>query len=544
MKADSSLADLAKDIPGYDPFASAGECRFERKAAQKALEFFPAMLRHVEGTMAGQPFQLERWQQSIIANLFGWFRADGSRRYREALLFVPRKNGKTPLAAGIALYILFCDPEFGQQNYLAAGEREQAGYLFRQCKGMVQRKQALEKNCRCYGSTAAAGQSQSIVRQSRNSFLRVVSADADTKHGGNTSLAIIDELHVQPNRDLVDVFTTSMASANRKNPLLIYLTTSDFERESICNEKHDYACKVRDGVIDDPSFLPIIYEASKEDDWTSPETWRKANPNLGVSVSLEYLERECKRAQETPAYENTFKRLHLNLRTEQDVRWLSLDSWDTCKREFTAADLEGRPCFGGLDLASTTDIAAFVLVFPGEPLFVLPFFWVPKERMRARERKDRVPYATWAGKGLIRATDGNVIDYDVIRRDINRLRETFDVRKVAVDRWNASQIVTQLIGDGLEIEYFGQGFASMTAPTKQIERLVVSRQLAHDGHAVLRWMVSNASVEEDAAGNQKPSKKKSTEKIDGVVAAIMAVGISTGEAVYDESLPEMVFVNL
>ncbi len=341
-----------------------------------------------------------------------------------------------------------------------------------------------------------------------------------TAHG-----IIIDELHAQPNRELVDVLTTSTAA--RRQPLIVYITTADFDRDSICNEKYDYACKVRDGVIDDPAFLPVIYEASSDADWTDPQVWAAANPNLGVSVSQEYLERECQRAQETPTYENTFKRLHLNMKTQQDVRWLSLEQWDACGGvEIDPNALEGKECFAGLDLSTTTDVSALVLLFKEDDgeVALLPRFWVPADNARKRERRDRVPYQTWARQGFIEMTEGNVVDYDVIRRRINELGERFKIREIAIDRWNATQLAVQLQGDGFEVVTFGQGFRDMSGPTKELEKLVISGKLRHGRHPVLRWMASNVSVETDAAGNLKPSKKKSTERIDGIVASIMALG--------------------
>lgn len=535
----SSLADTLRLIPGYDPFATAGDCRLDEKAAQDAIDFFPECLRHVEGEMQGQPFHLQPWQRAIVGNLFGWRRPDGSRRYRECFLYVPRKNGKTPLAAGIALQVLFCDPEGGQQNYLAAGDREQAGYLFRQAKGMVEQEPEMNERARIYGGNASAGQSRSIVREDRNSFLRVVSADASTKHGGNTSLAIVDELHTQPNRELMDVFTSSMASKNRRNPLLISITTADFDRESICNEKHAYACSVRDGVIDSPWFLPVVYEAARDADWTQEEVWRAANPNYGISVSEEYMRTACKLAQDVATEENKFKRLHLNMKTQTNEVWLQLDKWDACKREFTAASLEGKLCYAGLDMSSTTDLSAFVLVFPGDPIYVLPYFWVPQDNIAYRERRDHVPYSSWVKQEFITATTGSFsvsTDYDVVRRDINELGKRFNIRKIGVDRWNSTQLVNQLAGDGFEMALFGQGFGSMTAPTKELERLVLGKLIAHDWNPVLRWMVNNTVVDMDSAENLKPTKKKSTERIDGVVAMIMALGVmaaAPGESVYE-----------
>lgn len=539
--------DLLRLLPGYDPFAQADGCWFDPDAAKLALDFIAECVTHVEGALAGRPFELEPWQRSFVANLMGWKRTDELgrpvRRYKEALLYVPRKNGKTPLAAALALYVFFCDGEAGQQDYVAAANREQANMLFRQCKGMIQNDRRLSKRCRVYGGNGMGGHSRSIVKPADNSFLHVISADADSKHGGNSHLVVIDELHAQPSRDLVDTLTTSTASLNRKQNLTIYITTADFNRPSICNEKHALACAVRDNRGDRaapgfaPHFLPCVYEALPTDDWKSPETWKKANPNLGVSVSLEYLERECKKAQDTPAYENTYRRLHLNQKTETDTRAIPMDRWDaapgpaplvTDAETFRAHEerLAGRSCFGGLDLSTTTDISACPFVFPdGQGGYdVLPYFWVPREGARRRELRDRVPYETWARLGLVRFTEGDVIDYDVIRADLNLLRERFHVREIAADRWNATQLITQLQGDGFEVVAYGQGYKDMTAPTKELIKLVVEGKLRHHGHLVLRWMAANTATEQDAAGNLKPSKKKSTERIDGIVGVIMALG--------------------
>lgn len=525
-------ADLLRLLPGYDPFRAPGNAWFDASAADAAIGFIEECVRHVEGDKAGEPLLLEPWQKAFVGNLFGWLREDSVgrvvRRYKEALLYVPRKNGKSPTAAAIALYVLFCDPEIGQQNYISAATKTQAGMLFRQARGMIEQEPELASRCTVYGGKAEAGQSRSVVRDRDNSYLRVVSADASGAHGGNSHLSIIDELHAQPNREFVDVTTTSTASLNRKQTLTVYVTTADFNRPSICNEKHAYACRVRDGVIDDPTFLPAVYEAAPEDDWTSPAVWRKANPNLGVSVSEEYLERESRKAKENPAYQNTFRRLHLNQRTETDALAIRMDLWDKLGSPFDPAGLEGRECFAGLDMSTTTDLSAFVLLFPPEEeggrYAVLPHLWAPRERARERSRRDRVPYELWAEQGFITLTEGDVVDYDRVRADINELRDRYNVREVAADRWNATQLLTQLQGDGFGVVAFGQGFQSMTAPTKELLALVQSGRLEHGGHPVLRWMASVFATEQDAAGNLKPSKRKSTDRIDGVVALIMALG--------------------
>lgn len=508
---------LLTHIPGYDACVTAGNCTFDHVAAQDVLDFFPLCLKHVKGEKAGQAFDLLPWQKSILAHIYGWKKPDGTRRYREVFLFIPRKQGKTFLAAGIVLYTLFCDGEQGSEIYGAAADREQATLVFQHVKGMVLQEPEFSTRCKIYETV------KSVVIEATSSSYKVISADANTKHGFNSNLIIIDELHAQPNRELVDVLMTSTGS--RRQPLVIHVTTSDFERPSICNEKYDYACKVRDGIIDDPSFLPIIYEAPRDADWTSEKVWKAANPCLGHSLSLDYMRRECQRAIDTPSYQNTFRRLHLNQRTSQDVLWIDLAAWDACLDGASADpdELTSQICYAGLDLASVSDLCALTLYFPVTKA-VLAFFWVPEETADLRLERARVPYPSWIQQGYITATEGNVTDYDVIRRDINLLTERFDIHELAIDRWNSTQLQIQLVGDGINVIPFGQGFSSISAPAKELERLVLNHELKHDGNPVLRWCISNVMIEEDAGGNIKPSKRKSTEKIDGVVALVMAIG--------------------
>lgn len=511
--------DLFKLLPGYDPIATAGDCMFDARTADLVCEFFPDQMTHIEGQFAGKPFELQPWQQALLGCAFGWMRPNGLRRYREVFQYVPRKNGKTTQMGGMINLVAFCDDEPGAQIYSAAADREQAALVFRQTKGMILNRPELEEQTQIYATYKSICYPNNIV-------YKALSAEAESKHGYNSHFVCIDELHAQPNRDLVDVLLTSTGS--RRQPLVWYITTADFDRESICNEKHNYASKVRDGIIDDNSFLPCIFEASIDDDWESPAIWRKANPNLGVSISEEYLARECQRAKDTPTYLNTFKRLHLNIRTSSDVAWIPIEKWDACGESFDAAMLEGRECFAGLDLSTTTDVSALVLVFPslgeGGEVYVLPFFWIPGDRAQHREKTDRVPYITWADQGLVKMTTGNVVDYRVIRNDINELAKRFNIKEIAADRWNATQLIQDLQDDGFEVVQYGQGFKDMTAPTKDLEALCVSKRLRHGGNKPLRWMASNVMVETDAAGNLKPSKKKSTERIDGIVALIMGLG--------------------
>jgi phage terminase large subunit-like protein len=513
--------NLFRLIPGYDPVETAGDCRFDDATADKVCAFFETWLSHIEGELSGKPLAMQPWQQAIVGCAFGWKRPNGLRRYREVFQYVPRKNGKTTQLGGLINMVALCDNEPGAQIYSAAAEREQAALVYRQAKGMILNNEVLEKQCRIYATFKSIEYPNGVV-------YKALSADADTKHGFNTHFVVVDELHAQPDRELVDVLITSTGS--RRQPLVWYITTADFARESICNEKYDYACKVRDGLIQDASFLPAIWEATIEDDWKSPEIWKKANPNLGVSVSLEYLERECQRAQEVPAYENTFKRLHLNIQTEQDVRAIPMDQWDRCGADYSLADLEGQSCFAGLDLSSKVDVTALVLCFPGEKWRLWPIFWVPAETAKMRERQNKTRFDEWIRRGWMQTTPGNSIDHAFIRKTINDLSHKVRIAKIAFDPWNAAQLSTELgEQDGFEVCEFRQGYQTMSEPTKMMLARLADGNLEHPNNPCLNWMAANFSTDEDAAGNLKPSKKKSTEKIDGIVASVMAMGLAALE---------------
>ncbi len=500
---------------------------FSTERAERAVRFFERALVHCDGEWAGKPFTLLDWQADVVRRLFGTLNDDGTRQYRTCYVEIPRKNGKSEMAAGIALYSLLADEEPGAQVYGAAKDRDQASIVFRVASEMVRRSPALSRKARVIDST------KRILVDSTASFYRAIPADAAGSHGFNASAIIVDEVHVQPNRELIDVLTTSTGA--RRQPLTFYITTAGYDKNSICWELHDYALKVRAGTINDPTFLPIVYSADEQDDWTDPEVWAKANPSLGVTLKHEYLEQECKRAQEVPAYENTFRRLHLNQWTNQETRWLPLDKWDECQTEIDLEVLKGTPCYGGLDLSTTTDITAFALVFPrDEGAVVMCWFWMPEDVMRERERRDRVPYSLWARQGFIQPTPGNVVDYDYIESQITKLADCYDIREVAYDPWNATQLVLWLQDKGLTMVPTRQGFASLSAPTKALEQMVLGKKIRHDNNPVLRWMVDSVTVAQDPAGNIKPVKpdrQKSSARIDGVVAAVMAIDRMTRNAV-------------
>jgi phage terminase large subunit-like protein len=318
--------------------------------------------------------------------------------------------------------------------------------------------------------------------------------------------------------------TTSTGA--RRQPLCVAITTAGYDRKSVCWEIWRYALAVRDGAIKDQTFLPAIYAAEPADDWTAETTWRKSNPNLGVSVKLDDLRVRCKRAQDMPSEENTFKRLHLNMWTEQDTRFLQMSHWAQGDKPCPVM-LDGRECFAGLDLATTYDTTCFCLLFPLDDgtFWAEPHFWIPEDNMRDRVKRDRVPYDVWAKAGKLHLTPGNVTDFDQVRADIVALSKKYNIRQVAIDRWNAHQITTQLQGEGVNVLGFGQGYGSMSSPTAALEAAVVGGKLLHGGHPVLAWQASNVAVQSDHQGNKKPSKAKSTERIDGIVALIMALGI-------------------
>jgi len=512
---------------------------YHKDIADRAISIIELM-KHSTGEWAGQPFHLMPWQRKPLEKFFGTLNADGTRQYRTLYEEVPRKNGKTEQGAAIATYLLVGDNEPGAQIYSCAGDRGQASLIYNAAAPMVRQSPALSDRLTIIESQ------KRIVYHATNSFYQVLSAEAYSKHGLNVHGNIFDELHTQPNRDLWDVMRTG--SGARRQPVTMVMTTAGYDRNSIGWEIHDYACKVKDGIIEDPTFLPVIYAAPEEADWTSETVWKKCNPALGVFRKIDEMRGLCKQAQEMPAFEMTFRRLYLNQWVNSAERWMQITVWDACRVEFCADEFSG-PCYAGLDLSTTTDLTALSLVFPHEDgtYSVLAYFWIPEEAMREREHKDRVPYGQWVRKGLVHATPGNVIDYDFILHDLEEKLKIYDIRELAFDRWGSQKIIYDLQKIGFEIDpkvqgrhlvQFGQGYASMSPPTKELMTLALQKNIRHDGNPVLRWNVDNIVVTQDPAGNLKPDKARATQRIDGVVAMIMALDRATrntdsGESVYE-----------
>jgi phage terminase large subunit-like protein len=430
---------------------------------------------------------------------------------------VPRKAGKSTLGAGFGLYLTFADGENFAEVISAAGTRSQAGKVFDEARRMVEGSPDLKSRSRVF--------LKCIVNTRDGGNYQVISADADFQHGGNLSGIIFDELHVQKNRDLWDVLATSTGS--RDQPLTIAITTAGYDRESICWKIHERAMQVIDNPSHDESFYAVIYAADEEDDWTDPEIWKKANPTLGVTPKMESLEKLFNIAKDSPPDQNTFRRLHLNQWTEQETRMIEMSIWDECSGKVDADALKGRRCYGGLDLASTSDLAAFLMVFPPEDedgLYrLLPRFWIPGNNIVKRGLKDQVAYDGWVRAGLLNTTPGNTIDFDYIRYEINELNKDYYIKEIAYDSWGAALLSSQLLDDGFEMYEFIQGWKSYAAPTKEFLALLLNRRLAHGNNPILRWMASNMVAKIDPAGNMKPDKSKARQKIDGIVAAIMGV---------------------
>ena len=508
---------------------------YDQDAADYAVMFIESLC-HTKGTWAGKPFELIDWQEQIIRDLFGVLKPNGYRQFNTAYIEIPKKQGKSELAAAVALLLLCGDGEERAEVYGCAADRNQAKIVFDVAVDMVRFCPALSKRVKILESQ------KKITYLPTNSSYQVLSADVANKHGFNTHGVIFDELHTQPNRKLFDVMLQGSGDA-RMQPLYFLITTAGNDTNSICYEVHQKAIDIAEGRKVDPTFYSVIYGAAEDEDWTDPKVWKKANPSLGITVGIDKVKAACESAQQNPGEENAFRQLRLNQWVKQSVRWMPMDKWDACAFPVSEDDLEGRICYGGLDLSSTTDITAFVLVFPPldeeDKYYILPYFWIPEETLDLRVRRDHVPYDLWERQGTLMTTEGNVVHYGYIEKFIEQLGERFNIREIAFDRWGAVQMVQNLEGMGFTVVPFGQGFKDMSPPTKELMKLVLEEKIAHGGHPVLRWMMDNIFIRTDPAGNIKADKEKSTEKIDGAIATIMGLdraircGNDTGASVYD-----------
>ena len=527
---------VIRKLGNYKPtIFKADQSYYDKDAADMAVNFINC-LKHTKGEWFGKNFDLIDWQEQIIRDVFGTMKPNGYRQFNTAYIEIAKKQGKSELAAAVALLLTCGDFEHGGEVYGCAADRQQASIVFDVAVDMVEQSPALKARFKPVLSQ------KRLIYKPLGSFYQVLSAEAYTKHGLNVHGVVFDELHAQPNRRLYDVMTHGSGDA-RKQPLYFLITTAGNDQHSICYEVHQKAKDVLEGRKIDPTFYPVIYGAEEDDDWTDPEIWKKANPSLGITVDIEKVEQACESAKQNPAEENLFRQLRLNQWVKQSVRWMPMEKWDRCGLPVDPESLIGRECYAGLDLSSTTDITAFVLIFPPEyeddKYVILPYFWIPEENIRQRVERDRVPYDVWEQQGHMQTTEGNVVHYAYIEKFIEELGKKYNIKEIAFDRWGAVQMTQNLEGLGFTVVPFGQGFKDMSPSSKELMKLTLEEKLAHGGHPVLRWMMDNIHVRTDPAGNIKPDKEKSTEKIDGAVATIMALDRAirrsgTSDSVYDD----------
>lgn len=521
---DAEWSALIRCLPGYDPYLLGKGCHFDAGLAARAIDWIETHVVHLKGPKALQPFVLERWQRAFVANLFGWVRdADGLRRFREFMLYVGKKNGKSLIVSAIALYMFLEDGEAGAEVFCAAAKRDQARKVWDVCRLELARMDPDEERATRY---------QHSIAKADGGFLQPISADADTEDGMNPHAALLDELHRQPDDRLFNVLRLSTAA--RAQPIFGALTTADEDRESICNATLSRARAVRDNPGDpmrpgyDPKFLPAIYEALPTDDPARVETWRKANPNLGVSITEEFLRDQCRTAQENPAMLADFKRYHLNVVAKAAQKWIDMQTWDLCGEPFDPASLSGKECIVGVDLSSTTDITAMLAVFP-ETLHVVPWFWVPEDAAKKRDlRNDRI-YATWGAAGLIRLTQGDQLDESRVLDEMLEVLKPYKVSEVAIDPYNSLRYTQPLMERGFPVVHVRQGWQTMSEPLKWLGILVGNvrtpgrPRIRHGGNPVLRWMAGNAMIEKDKKDNWTLVKPRGGDKIDGISALATAL---------------------
>lgn len=525
-------------IPGYDPCRDAEGFVFDVEKAMRPIKFAAKYLTHVKGSLGGKPIVFDPWQEAIIGNLFGWVDENGLRRYRESFWLLGRKNSKTTMVACVGLSALYQDGEPGCEIYCAAKTREQAGIIYDITSQMIAAAPTLQKLSVCHPSN------KTIKIERNNGMLRAIASDAGALHGGNSHVVIFDELHNQDDSELYDVLYSSQGS--RSQPLFISLTTSDYDRPSVCNVQQNYAEQVRDGLIKNPRFLPVIYKLHNEADWEREECWIQANPALGKGLNIEYLRSQYSKAKAEPSYENTFKRLFLNIKTKQDRVWIQMSEYDACPDELPEdINLSELSCYGGLDLSSTTDLTALIRLWklPDGQVYFQERYYAPEENSYKRQKTDKVPYLDWAEQGHLILTPGNTIDYEFIKQQILDWNNQQLFAAIGYDPFLSGQVATSLYNEHnvpmLEVR---QGTWTLHQPSKEFERLIMSRELIRSNNPITRWCVSNVGIKTDSTDKIRPDKTKSTGRIDGVAALINALAVMQSGAVVGNTPPPVCYL--
>ena len=524
-------AEAFNKLPRYDAIKTRGTSVWNADCAKHAITFIESLCKYTEGEWAGQPFKLLPWQRALVGNLYGWIRPDGTRRYRQAHILIPRKAGKTELAAALALYHLLADDEPTPEVVGIARDRKQAKLCLGRACRMAESEPLLSQRTQAF-------QHRLTVPSSYGAY-KVLSADAPSAHGLNVSACIADEIHAMENRrDLWEAVMTSMGA--RRQPLMVSITTAGVLRESLEHDLFQYAQRICEGTIDNPSFLPCLHYADQDDDWKLEATWKKANPSLGHTTKVGWSKEEAKRAHDQPSYESPFRTYYLCQHITSSDRWLRMSDWDECKQEIDIESLRGLPCYLGVDLAQTTDLSSIGAVWiDGDRIICRSWNFAPEVGAANRTRRDGVPYLEWSRRGWLTLTQGDTTDYAYIVKQIEALAKQHNVKLIAYDPYNAQNLANELEGKGLNVVRVPQSFLNLSTPTQMWERAVMSRKLSHDGNPVLGWAMSNCVVDKDANGNPRPSKKRSVERIDPVVAAIIAVAASLHDdqqtkSVYEE----------
>lgn len=511
-----------------------GEWKFDAAAGEKYIQFIQGYLVHTRGQWAGKPFILSPWQQFLVVNIFGWFHAEkGYRKHRTALLFVARKSGKTQLAAAIAIAMMVLDKEAAGEYVFSATKKDQAKIAFDEVSRMLQRApKEVKRRFRVNRHDVVAPY---------DGTCKALSSDANTLDGLSLQLGVLDEYHAQKTSDLWNVLKSSMGS--RKNPLMLAISTAGFIKDGPCAEAMKTAKEVLDGVKTDERTFSLIFQIDEEDDWKDESVWIKSNPGIGDSITLEYLRSQARQAMNIGGRAIVeFQTKHCNLFTGSVEVWIQPEIVEAQREEWSPP--AGHTVYAGLDLASVSDISSLALIFPRNDgsLFLQTFHWLPERAVeRKLDRDESSIYGRMAEQfDNVFVTPGNVTDYSAIRQfisgmhlddsgafknDENGIATKYDLRAMAYDRFNSSQLIIDLVNDGIECDPFGQGFVSMSAPSKEFERLMLDADLWHDENDVFKWMLSNVALQFDPAGNVKPSKDKSGDKIDGVVATVMAIGM-------------------
>ena len=494
------------------------DIKFDTKAAERACNFIE-LLPHIKGEWAkrGLSLKLEPWQQFIVCNVFGFKKKNGWRRFRTVYIEVPRKNAKSTLLAAVALYMLVADDEPGAEIYSAAVTKDQARIIFSVAWAMARKEPELRSE---YGLEVAA---HSLFVEDTSSKFVPLSADKDSLDGLNIHLGAIDELHAHKSRAVFDVLETGTGS--RTQSILWSITTAGSNRAGICYEQRDYVKKILEKVSNDDSYFGLIFTVDDGDDWTQPETWEKANPNYGVSVYPDDIARLCTKAMQLPSAVNNFLTKRLNVWVNADSGFMDMAAWDRCSNpDLDINDFNGLECFAGLDLASKIDINAKVLVFYDEDTGVYSIFGQYYLPEYAVEISKNSQYEGWAATEKIKTTQGNVIDMDLIEDDILADCETFDVTEVAFDPFQATQLSGHMIDEGVPMVEMRPTVLNFSEPMKEFEKLVLEGKLQHNGCPVLTWMLSNVVCHLDQKDNIYPRKERPENKIDGFIAAIMALG--------------------